>query len=288
DVAGAVIVIVKDGQVLLEKGYGYADMAAKTPIDPARTLVRPGSISKLFTWTGVMQQVESGRINLDADINTYLDLRIPARDGQPVTLRNLMTHTGGFEETLKYGETAKPADLAPLDRYIRDWVPERIFPPGKVPAYSNYGTALAGYILERVSGEPFAAYMQHHIFEPLGMHSSTFVQPLPEQFHGRMANGYATASSPPKPYQLFGFSPAGALAATGEDMAQFMIAHLQDGAYGQGRILASGTAQMMHQTALTILPVVHRMLLGFYEMNRNGRRIIGHAGDTALFHSELY
>lgn len=288
DVAGAVVVVVKDGTVLLEKGYGYADVATKTAVDPALTLFRPGSTSKLFTWTAVMQQVEQGRLDLDADINAYLDFKIPPRAGQPVTLRNLLTHTGGFEETLKYGETSDPADLLPLNRYIKVWVPERIFAPGKVPAYSNYGTSLAGYIVERVSGERFESYIQHHIFEPLRMQSSTFEQPLPQRFVPHMAKGYDVASAPPKPYQLFGFAPAGALAATGDDMAHFMIAHLQDGAYGDARILKEETTQLMHGTALTILPDVHRMLLGFYEMNRNGHRVIGHAGDIALFHSELY
>ena len=288
DVAGAVVVVVKAGNVLFEKGYGYADVATKTAVDPARTLFRPGSTSKLFTWTAVMQQVEQGRLDLDADINRYLDFKIPPRAGQPVTMRNLMTHTGGFEEALKYGETSEPSNLLPLNRYIKVWLPKRIFAPGEVPAYSNYGTALAGYIVERVSGESFPAYIQHHIFDPLRMQSSTFEQPLPQRFVPRMAKGYDVASAPPKPYQLFGFAPAGALAATGDDMAHFMIAHLQDGAYADARILAQKTAQLMHGTALTILPAVHRMLLGFYEMNRNGHRVIGHAGDTALFHSELY
>jgi CubicO group peptidase (beta-lactamase class C family) len=288
DVAGAVVAVVKDGAVLLEKGYGYADVAAKTPVDPARTLMRPGSISKLFTWTAVMQQVEQGRLGLDVDINSYLDFKIPPYAGQPVTLRNLMTHTGGFEETLKYGETNIPADFLPLNRYIKVWVPERIFPPGQVPAYSNYGTALAGYIVERVSGERFEDYIDHHIFQPLRMSNSTFVQPLPARMDPQMAKGYEVASGPAKPYQLLGFTPAGGLASTGDDMAHFMIAHLQDGAYGDARILKKETAQLMHGTALTILPEVHRMLLGFYEKNRNGHRVIAHAGDLSLFHSELY
>jgi len=288
DVAGAVVVFVKDGTVLLEKGYGYANVAAKTPVDPARTLFRPGSTSKLFTWTAVMQLVEQGRLGLDVDINTYLDFKIPPFAGQPVTMRNLMTHTGGFEETLKYGETDIPADLLPLAAYIKRWVPERIFPPGQVPAYSNYGTALAGYIVQRISGERFEDYIERHILQPLHMNNSTFVQPLPARLDAQMAKGYVVASGPAKPYELFGFGPAGALASTGDDMAHFLIAHLQDGAYGDARILKPQTARLMHGTPLTLLPDVHRMLLGFYEKNRNGHRVIGHAGDIALFHSEFY
>ena len=101
DIPGAVVVVVKDGEVLLQKGYGYADVAKRTPVDPATTLFRPGSVSKLFTWTAVMQLVEQGKLDLDADINQYLDFKVPPYDGKPVTLRNIMTHTSGIEETAR-------------------------------------------------------------------------------------------------------------------------------------------------------------------------------------------
>jgi CubicO group peptidase (beta-lactamase class C family) len=141
DVAGAVVVVVKGGQVLLQKGYGYADVAKQTPVDPERTLFRAGSVAKLFTWTAVMQLVESGKLDLDRDINGYLDFRIPPRDGQPITVRNLMTHTAGFEEVVKNLMTDQAERLVPLSVYVKAWTPHRIFPPGKVPAYSNYGVA---------------------------------------------------------------------------------------------------------------------------------------------------
>ena len=83
--AGAVVVVVKNDEVLLEKGYGFADLARRIPVDPERTLFRAGSVSKLFTWTAVMQQVEQGKIDLDRDINAYLDFTIPPREGKPVT-----------------------------------------------------------------------------------------------------------------------------------------------------------------------------------------------------------
>src|SRR5688572_4550566 len=152
DIAGAVVVIVKDGQVLLQKGYGYADVAARKPVDPELTLFRPGSVSKLFTWTAVMQLVEQGKLDLDADVNTYLDFKVPPRDGQPVTLRNFLTHTPGFEEQLKGLMFADPASITPLRESLARWVPTRIFAAGSTPAYSNYATALAGHIVERVSG----------------------------------------------------------------------------------------------------------------------------------------
>ncbi|HEY0941230.1 MAG TPA: serine hydrolase [Steroidobacter sp.] len=287
-IAGAVVVVVKDGEVLLQKGYGYSDVAERKPVDPERTLFRPGSVSKLFTWTAVMQQVERGKLDLDADVNQYLDFEIPPRDGQPITLRNIMTHTAGFEEQLKglIGKEGEPTPV--LAERMKEWVPTRIFPPGTTPAYSNYATALAGYIVERVSGMPFDDYIDQHIFGPLGMEHSSFRQPLPDRLKPLMSNGYEVASGEPKPFEIVGVAPAGSLSATGADMAKFMIAHLQKGAFGSARILQESTAEQMHTTALTILPRVHRMVLGFYEQNYNGRRAVGHGGDTIWFHSDLH
>src|SRR6202046_4962406 len=128
DIAGAVVAIVKDGQILTLRGYGYADVAKRTPVDPKLTLFRPGSVAKLFTWTAVMQLVEQGKIDLDADVNRYLDFKIPDRDGKPITMRNLMQHTAGFEEQAKglISEDPKAPGLEPL---LKQWVPERVFAP---------------------------------------------------------------------------------------------------------------------------------------------------------------
>jgi CubicO group peptidase (beta-lactamase class C family) len=287
DIAGAVVVVVKDGAVLFEKGYGYSDIAARRPVDPDRTLFRVGSTSKLFTWTAVMQLVEQGKIELDADVNRYLDFKIPPRDGKPVTMRNIMTHTAGFEETLKSLIETDPSRLLTLQAIVKRWTPERIFPAGSTPAYSNYAAALAGYIVARVSGESFEDYIDRHIFAPLGMEHSSFQQPLPKALQAAMSKGYALASQPEKPYELIAVAPAGSLATTGSDIARFMIAHLQNGTYGANRILKADTAQEMHTTALTMIPPLDRMLLGFYEDNYNGHRVIAHGGDTQWFHSDL-
>jgi CubicO group peptidase (beta-lactamase class C family) len=288
DIPGAVVVVVKDGAPLVQKGYGYADVAERKPVDPETTLFRPGSVSKLFTWTAVMQQVEQGKLDLDTDVNKYLDFEIPARGDQPVTLRNIMTHTAGFEEQIKalMGEEGTP--YPPLDEYLKAWVPTRIFSAGSTPAYSNYATALAGYIVARVSGKSFDDYIDQHIFAPLSMKYSSFRQPLPEALQKHMSKGYPLGSQPPKPFEIVGPAPAGSLSASGADMGRFMIAHLQKGAFGSERILQEATAEQMHTTALTMLPRVHRMVLGFYEQNRNGRRIIAHGGDTQWFHSDLH
>jgi len=288
DIAGAVVVVVKDGQVLLQKGYGYADLAKGRPVDPDDTLFRPGSVSKLFTWTAVMQLVEQGKLDLDADLNQYIDFKIPPRDGKPITLRQVMTHTTGMEEQIRGLITADAAEITPLGQALKHWVPERIHAPGSTPAYSNYATALAGYIVERVSGMPFDDYIERNIFQPLGMASSSFRQPLQPELLARMSNGYAKASEgEPKPYEFISLAPAGSLASSGADMGRFMIAHLGDGALGDARILQAETAQKMHSTGQTSVGPLNRMMLGFYETTVNGHRAISHGGDTQWFHSDL-
>jgi CubicO group peptidase (beta-lactamase class C family) len=288
DIAGAAVVVVKDGEVLAERGFGYADVKTRRPVDPVQTVFRPGSVSKLVTWTAVMQQVEHGRIDLDADINTYLDFEIPDRAGKPITMRQIMTHTAGFEEQLKQLIVHRAQDTPPYDELLKRWVPQRIFEAGTTPAYSNYATSLAGYIVERVSGEPFVDYVQRHIFVPLAMTDSTFQQPLPAQMKRRMSVGYTRASGEVVDYEFAGPIPAGSMASTPHDMARFMLAHLNGGELDGKRILKAETARQMHTQATTIIPGLDRMLLGFFETNINGRSVIGHLGDTKAFHSSMH
>jgi CubicO group peptidase (beta-lactamase class C family) len=287
DIAGAVVAIVRDGQALTERGYGYSDVETRAPVDPKLTLFRPGSVSKLFTWTAVMQLVEQGKIDLDGDVNQYLDFKIPPRDGKPVTMRNLMQHVAGFEEQAKGIMTSDPKSPG-FEALLKQWIPERVFPAGTTPAYSNYGASLAGYIVQRVSGESFDDYMDKHIFAPLDMKYSTFRQPLPANLAPLMSKGYPQASLPPKPFEIIGPAPAGSLSSPGEDMAHFMIAHLQNGEYHGNRILKAETAEMMHNSPLTLLPPLNRMELGFFETNINGREVIAHLGDTQSFHTSLH
>jgi CubicO group peptidase (beta-lactamase class C family) len=283
-IPGAVVVVVKDGQPLTMRGFGFADMKARTPVDPENTLFRPGSVSKLFTWTAVMQQVQAGKINLDADVNTYLDFKIPPYHGKPITVRNLMTHTPGFAETAKYLILYGKKAPVPLKQALLRSIPERIYEPGTMPAYSNFGASLAGYIVERVSGEPFEQYVQRHIFAPLGMNHSSFQQPLPVNLDRLMSKAYKPDSSDPQPYEIIAMSPAGALASSGADMAKFMIAQLNSG----GPLLNPATAQLMHQNANKPYSALPAMALGFYHEDRNGLNIVGHGGDTVFFHSDLH
>ncbi|MGZ4866796.1 MAG: serine hydrolase domain-containing protein, partial [Candidatus Angelobacter sp.] len=288
DIAGAVVLVVKDGAIFFAKGYGYSDVEKRTPVTVDATLFRPGSVSKLFTWTAVMQLVEQGKLDLDRDINEYLDFKVPAKFDKPITLRNIMTHTPGFEEQIKDLISEEATPIATLKQHLVTHIPERIFPPGSTPAYSNYGASLAGYIVERVSGRPFNDYVNDNIFKPLGMAHSSFAQPLPAELKGLMSTGYKLGSGKPKPFEIIEEAPAGGLAATAADMARFMIAHLQNGKIENAQILRPETAAQMHSRQFGLSPALNGMCLGFYEEARNGRRIIGHGGDTVYFHSDLH
>ena len=287
DIAGGVVSVVKDGSVLLQKGYGFADVGKHVAMDAAATLTRVGSTSKLFTWTAVMQLVEAGKLDLSRDVNDYLDFKIPTAAGKPITLLDLMNHRAGFEEGLKDILATDPRNLQSTETYLKRHPRPLLFPPGSVPAYSNYGAALAGYIVERVSGEPFEHYIEHHIFAPLGMSNSTFEQPLPERFKGHVALGYRTASTPSQPYELVVTAPAGSMATTAADMTRFMIAHLENGRLGDAQILSAQTIRLMHSPSESALPGFSTMAHGFFYESRNGRIVIGHGGDTVFFHTEL-
>lgn len=288
DVAGAVVMIVKDGKVLYSHGYGYSDVKSKKPVSVDDTLFRPGSISKLFTCTAVMQLVEQGKLDLDRDVNDYLDFKIPATYGQPVTLRRIMTHTAGFEEWGKDLFVPAAADLEPIQEVLPNHLPARIFAPGEMPAYSNYAMTVAGYIVQRVSGEKFEDYVANHIYKPLGIIHSTFVQPLPADLKPLMSSGYQLASRESKEFEFVNSAPAGSMSTSAGDIAKFMIAHLQDGRYGDAQILKPETAKLMHSRAFGPVSDLNGMALAFFQENQNGHTIVGHGGDTRFFHSHLH
>ncbi|HEX5353225.1 MAG TPA: serine hydrolase domain-containing protein [Rhodanobacteraceae bacterium] len=289
DIAGGVIAVVKDGHLIFAQGYGYANVAKRKPVTADQTLFRIGSVSKLFTWTAVLQLAAAGKIDLDADVNKYLDFKIPEKYGKPITMRDLMTMTPGFAESIHDLMVATPRQLAPLGQYLVQHLPPRIFPPGKVVAYSNYGATLAGYIVQRVSGEPFDTYVERHILQPLQMSHSTFDQPLPEAWRANMATGYITATGKTiVPFESVQVWPAGSFTATATDMANFMVMQLQNGQFDGASILPPATAQLMHSHHYSAAPGLTGYDFGFYQENRNGLTIIGHGGDTEAFHSDLH
>ena len=288
NIAGAVVSAVKDRQVLLAKGYGYADYKERKPVIADQTLFRPGSISKLFVATAVMQLVEQGKLDLDRDIKEYIDFSITRKYPEPITLRHLLTHTAGFEETLKNLFVPSTNEMRTLREWLTTAAPQQIFPPGKIPSYSNYGMSIAGYIVERISGEPFEKYLTAHIFQPLGMEHSTFEQPLPDALAPAMSNGYLAANKPPKPFEFVQAAPAGALTTTATDMTRFMLAILQEGTVGTATILKPESVRMMQSRIFEVHPALQAQGLGFMDYSANNQRMSGHGGDTIYFHSNLF
>jgi CubicO group peptidase (beta-lactamase class C family) len=289
-VPGATVSVVKDGEVFFAKGYGYADLESGKPVDPAKTLFRIASISKLFTWTAVMQLVEAGKLDLDRDVNEYLtNVEVPATFEEPITLRHILTHTPGFEDQVIRLFSLTEDALKPLDEVLRDELPLRVRPPGVLPSYSNHATALAGLIVQEVSGIPWELYIEQNILDPLAMRHTTVRQPVPETLAADLSKGYAYEGGRyvEKSFEFVPAAPAGCMSASAVDLAHFMIAHLQDGQFKDTRILKAGTAQRMHAQLFTINPNLPGMLHGFVETPENGVNVYGHGGDTIWFHSML-
>ncbi|MDB5721305.1 MAG: hypothetical protein JWP15_1923 [Alphaproteobacteria bacterium] len=289
EVAGGVVSVVYGGNILFTRGYGFADIDRHRAVDPMLTLFRPGSVSKLFTYTSLMQQVELGRVDLDADVNTYIDFKIPPFKGRPIRVRDLMQHTEGMSDVGGI-ITRNPDNLPDYRDWIKKHIPERIWAPGGEISYSNYGVAVAGYIVERVSGERFEDYVEKHIFTPLGMHMTTFREPLTGAMRDNMAVGYRLIDGRfvAQPYEFVSaIVPAGASAATAPDMARFMLALLGGGSLGNARILKSSSVEFLFANSIANPPHLQGMAHGFYEVNRANPRIVGHAGNTGDFHSNL-
>ncbi|GCE02766.1 serine hydrolase domain-containing protein [Dictyobacter aurantiacus] len=289
-IPGATVSVVKDGRLFFAKGYGYADLQHGTRVNAETTLFRIGSVSKLFTWTAVMQLAEQGKLDLHADVNRYLKtFQIPATYPQPITLAHLLTHTPGFEDRGTGIMARTPGDLEPPGTWLATHIPARVRPPGTLVSYSNYGVALAGYIVQQVSGMPFDQYVEEKIFRPLKMTYSTFRQPVPARLAPNLSKGYQyeNGSNRVLPFELFQIAPAGSMSSTATDIANFMLAHLQDGRFNTQRILQEATAREMHRQHFTSDTRLPGMDYGFYEMQVNRLHLIGHGGDTTAFHSLL-
>ncbi len=290
NVAGMSISVVKDGQVMLSKGYGYSEMDTQTQVSANYTLFRIGSISKTFTWTAVMQLVEDGKIDLDANVNLYFkNYHVPDAFGAPITMRNLMTHTAGFDESDRIFSW-DGVQSTTFEEYLVKTMPERIRAPGELITYSNHGVMLAALIVQDVSGMPFYEYIEKNIITPLDLNHTSPEQPLPDRLAGLLSSAYFNNGTG---YEKGGYEyvltlGAGEIASTAQDMSKWMILHLQYGIYDGTRILNDSTSRYMQSHQFSPIPAADGICLGFYEMNwRDNVTIIGHGGDTALFHSEM-
>lgn len=286
---GATVSVVHEGRVLFQRGYGWADLEQRVPVDPERSLFRIGSISKPFIWTALMQLVELGRVDLDAPVEQYIDFAIPDTFDEPIRVWHLMTHTPGFEESY-LGFAAIDADaVKPLDEALETLMPARVWEPGRFAAYSNYGSALAALVVERASGMPWEEYVETEILHPLDLRSTNVRVRLGPDHAERHAKGYAwvTGEVVPTPYAYINLGPAGSISSTAADMARFMLAHLGGGELDGVRILEESTVRRMHSPLFDPYPELPPILHGFYRSDRNGQTVFGHGGDINQFHSNM-
>jgi len=294
-IAGAAVAVVKDGQLFFTKGYGYADVENKIPVDPEQTIFRTGSVGKVITWTAVMQLIEQGKLDLDADVNTYLDFHIPDTYSQPITMKHLMTHTSGIEDRWLGSLTSDAGELVSAREWLIDNFPGRVRAPGEAAGYSNYNAMLAGYIVARVSGEPYEEYIQKHIFDPLGMTHSTVQPQIPEELRTFAAKSYTYVDGAFQQFPDYltqsAVLPSGFHQTSVTDMARFMIARLEGGFYGDAstemRILKEDTARQMLTTLYTPDTRLRGTAYGLFDLSDNGQWVLGHLGYAPVMFTQL-
>ncbi|MCR8844631.1 serine hydrolase [Paenibacillus sp. SC116] len=292
---GAVVSVVKDGKILLEKGYGYADEKTKKPVDAKETVFRIASVTKVFTAAAVMQLVEQGKIDLHADVQQYLgEAKLKNKTGSKLTMEHLLTHTSGVQ----YADSSELIQLNPdsnslLKDVIRDHMPEITTKPGEAYSYDNFASMLQGYIVEQVSGMPFNQYVDKHILDPLGMNDSGFL--LTPELKSRLAKSYIPGSTDNTEFPLYAFKPTvapqGGMLSTGADMTKFMLTQLNGGAYEGGRILQSESLDKMLNPQVSIHPTLPNMAYGYefyYHHLFNGQHVVLKGGDLPTHSSVLW
>lgn len=290
-VPGAVFVVVQNGEVLLAKGYGVSDIDKQGAVSPDTTLFHLGSVAKLMTATAVMQLVEQGSLDLQADVNDYLsDFQITDTYPQPITLFHLLTHTSGLEQHGIDTAAQGTDDYLSLSTYLQKQPPQRLMPPGEVIIYSSVGIAIAGQVVEDVTGEPFAEYIRQHIFNLLRMTRTSFIVP-PDYPTVNTAIGYRYQNGEYIPYLDRYYSlvaPGGDFISTGLDMANFMLAYLKDGRLGNTQLLKPETVQYIQSQQVTHHPKIRGRAIGFSEWIESGQRAIFHDGSAPGFLSRVF
>jgi CubicO group peptidase (beta-lactamase class C family) len=285
-IPGAAFVFVQDGCVLFQRGYGLADVATRRAVDPEATIWRIGSISKVFTATGVMQLVDRGLVDLDAPVARYVRrVGIPDTYPEAVTVRHLLDHTAGFDEIRPGTQAASREEVLPLDRFLETKL-VRIRPPGQTIAYSTYGITLAGEVIEEVSGVSFETFLKANVWEPLGMTRTGIAPPASAE---DVAKGYEVEgdSVVAQPWEWYHTTPASSVNATTADMARFIVAHLGHGVASGTRMLSEGSAREMQRQQVTMHPSIPGYTLGFNEDFVGDLRVLEHGGNMDGFSALL-
>ncbi|HVG23965.1 MAG TPA: serine hydrolase [Thermoanaerobaculia bacterium] len=288
-VPGAVVVVVRNGTVFFSKGYGYADLEARTPVLPERTIFRIGSITKVFTALAVMQLADRGKLELSDDVNRHLRTwKVPATYAQPITIANLLTHSSGLDEISPGRKTGDPKNLIPLGEFLSTRIVRRRA-PGTMISYSTYNMALAGHVVESITGTHLRDYFAANIFTPLAM-TRTTLGALPAAQRGDLATGYEFSHGryKPLPFEYFHTYPASDINSTGADMGRFMLSQLGGGALGETRIVSEAATRQMQSRQFANHPRLIGMTYGWFENRRGGLAAIEHGGVMDGYSSLVY
>ena len=278
---GAAFVFVHDGKILHARGYGVPDLASGAKVDPARTVWPIASISKAVTAMAVLQLVEDGRADLDTDVNRYLKrLQVPPAGMPPLTLRHLLSHTGGLDELPgRQFDGREPQDLS---TFLRDRI-KRYRAPGELTAYSTYGILLAALVLEDLAGERYDAYLRQNVFVPAGMASARVMKQLGDERGVAIPYEIDDGRAEPMPFEWYVSTPASSIVATAEDVGRLLLVHLAGGRAGERRILSEKLTHAMHEQQATVHAGVPGWSLGLQMDRVNGRDIAEHGGDIGGF-----
>lgn len=288
-IAGATVSIVKDGNTLLLKGYGYSDIPDKVKVDAGKTIFKVGEISQIITTLSILQLEEKQRLSLNKNVNDYFSFfNIPKTFKEPVTLGSILTRTTGFENQFNVF-TRNSGKLMPMNEYLKNNIPERIRPPDLLAGNSNYAMGLAGYVVGQITNEPFESYVEENIFHPLQMTNSSFEQPLHEKETGTIAKGYTFRNGvfQQEPDVFSKIPPSGSMSTTAADMTRLMITLLHNGLLDTTWILSANIARQMQHRHFIHDPEVSGNCYGFWEQYINDQRVIMSVGNAYSFHSLL-
>ena len=290
NIAGVTVTMIQGGDIVFQKGYGYADLVNNIKMDGEKTMFRVASISKLFTWVAMMQLYEEGKLSLDDEITKYLpDLQIPNHYPQKITIKHLMSHAAGFEDEFASLLQNTPSSMRPLVEVLKKEMPSQVRPPATYSSYSNHGTGMAAHIVENITKMNFYDYVEQEILTPLGMNHSTFRQPIPQHLTIHNSKGYKKVGDnlEEQTFEFVPLYPVGGASISGGDMAKFMQMFLNHGRLGNTIIMDSTISQLMTTPSHQHHPLVNPMRHGLMDMSQNGLLIYGHGGDLFYHHSTL-
>ena len=286
-IAGAAIAIVHEGEVVYRSGFGRREVYHEVPVESERTIWRIGSITKFLTGIAVMQLVDRGLVDLDADVNRYLtDMQVPATFAEPVKVRHLLTHTAGFDQIGLGRHARRPEDVVPLGAFLRDNL-IRIRPPGELTTYDTYAITLAGHIVEQVTGLSYEEYLRRHLFRPLAMHRSSIA--VPPALQNDVAVGYGFAGTwEAEPWEYMNTDPASTVNSSVTDMANLMIAMLEGGRFEGRQILSESSVDAMLTQQFTNHPDQPGYGFTLFEDDSYGVSAFSHGGSMTGFGAFLF